>query len=173
MSGEGTTRRGIHTPMVDSEFPPSEPPERCLTDHAELPFLLWLTASHPLGRKTFVLHSLSRRGSSPVVSLEADTFAGVPRRRTSLRLATGVLSAVLSIGILAAPVADATAKPRVFANCAQLNAVYPHGVGKIGAHDKGKSKNFRPVTTFTRNTALYQANIHRDGDKDGVACEKR
>ncbi len=65
-------------------------------------------------------------------------------------------------------------QPRVFANCTALNKVYPHGVGKVGAHDKGKGKNFRPVTTFKRDNALYQANHTKlDRDKDGVACEKR
>lgn len=90
------------------------------------------------------------------------------------RLAASVLSAVLCIGIAAAPAANAAPpKPRVFTNCAQLNGVYPHGVGKTGAHDKGTGKGFRPVTTFTRNTALYQANIKSDRDRDGIACEKR
>ena len=94
-------------------------------------------------------------------------------RPTSRRLAAALLGTLICVGVVAAPAADAAPKPRVFATCAQLNAVYPHGVGKTGAHDKGKGKNFRPVTTFARNTPLYQANINRDGDKDGVACEKR
>jgi len=60
-----------------------------------------------------------------------------------------------------------------FANCTQLHQVYPHGVGKVGAHDRGKGKNFRPVTTFKRDNALHQANRALDRDNDGVACEKR
>jgi Excalibur calcium-binding domain len=30
-----------------------------------------------------------------------------------------------------------------------------------------------PVTTFYVNNALYAANRGRDGDHDGIACEKR
>lgn len=98
----------------------------------------------------------------------------MPRSITA-RLAAGVLSAVFCVGLAAAPAADAsTQKPRVFANCTQLNAVYQHGVGKTGAHDKGTGKSFRPVTTFRTDTALYQANAKKlDRDKDGIACEKR
>ncbi|RLP77372.1 hypothetical protein D9V32_02675 [Mycetocola tolaasinivorans] len=64
------------------------------------------------------------------------------------------------------------AKAKTYANCAALNKVYPHGVGRSGAVDRvsGKSK---PVTNFTRNTAVYNANTKLDRDKDGVACEKR
>jgi hypothetical protein len=36
-----------------------------------------------------------------------------------------------------------------------------------------RSKTFRPVTTFKRDNALYQANSKMDRDKDGIACEKR
>lgn len=97
----------------------------------------------------------------------------MPRPITA-RLAAAVLSSVLSIGIAAAPAAEAAApKPRVFANCTQLNGVYPHGVGRAGAYDQGKGKGFRPVTNFKVDTALYQANIKSDRDHDGVACEKR
>jgi hypothetical protein len=94
-------------------------------------------------------------------------------RPTSARLIGGALGALLCLGVVTAPAADAATKPRVFANCTQLNGVYPHGVGRTGAHDKGKGSGFRPVTTFVRNNALYQANVQMDRDKDGVACEKR
>jgi hypothetical protein len=72
-----------------------------------------------------------------------------------------------------APVAAPPPPPgaTVFANCAALNAVYPHGVGRTGAvdHVSGSSK---PVTDFLVDDALYNANPGRDGDGDGVACEK-
>ena len=84
-----------------------------------------------------------------------------------------VLASLVWAGGLGVSTADAATKPRVFANCTQLNKVYPHGVGKVGAHDKGTGKSFRPVTTFKRDTALYRANIKSDRDKDGIACEKR
>lgn len=61
---------------------------------------------------------------------------------------------------------------RVFANCTALNKVYRHGVGRKGARDH-VSGTTRPVTNFTVNTAVYNANKSRDRDKDGIACEKR
>lgn len=95
-------------------------------------------------------------------------------RRSTTTFIRAMLAAALCTGIVGAPAADAAvAKPRVFINCPQLNQVYPHGVGKVGAHDRGKGKNFRPVTTFKRDNALYRANLKRDADKDGIACEKR
>ena len=71
----------------------------------------------------------------------------------------------------AASGAPATAA-RVFANCAALNKVYAHGVGRKGAKDH-VSGSTRPVTTFAVNTAVYNANRKSDRDKDGIACEKR
>lgn len=68
--------------------------------------------------------------------------------------------------------AEAPIKPqaRDFANCTELNAVYPHGVGQPGAVD---STSGIPVTTFRADSALYEANSESDRDKDGIACEKR
>ena len=57
-----------------------------------------------------------------------------------------------------------------FANCADLNAVYPHGVGLPGAVDHTSGT---PVTTFTQDKALYQANRGLDADSDSIACEKK
>lgn len=94
-------------------------------------------------------------------------------RRSIAAVMTAACASALFIGIGAIPAADAAAAPRVFANCTQINKVYPHGVGRSGARDKGTSKSFRPVTTFKRDTALYTANKKSDRDKDGVACEKR
>jgi hypothetical protein len=56
-----------------------------------------------------------------------------------------------------------------FTNCANLRRVYPHGVGRRGATDRTAGK---PVTTFRRDARLYAANIARDGDRDGIACER-
>lgn len=67
--------------------------------------------------------------------------------------------------LLGAAPADAAG----FKNCAALNKVYKHGVGKPGAKDRSS----RPVTNFKRSTALYNANKGKDRDKDGIACEKR
>lgn len=60
-----------------------------------------------------------------------------------------------------------------FANCTEMNRVYPHGVGRLGAKDRTRGI---PVTTFVRNTALYDAifnnNRSLDRDRDGIACER-
>jgi hypothetical protein len=50
-----------------------------------------------------------------------------------------------------------------------MHKVYPHGVGKRGAHDHTSG---RPVTNFFRNNRLYAANTSLDRDRDGIACEK-
>jgi hypothetical protein len=67
--------------------------------------------------------------------------------------------------------ASAVPSAKRYTNCKALNAVYRHGVGLPGAHDKTKSKT-GPVTNFTRNAAVYNANTGRDADHDHVACEK-
>ncbi len=59
----------------------------------------------------------------------------------------------------------------MYANCAALNVDYPHGVGRTGAVDH-VSGSAKPVTTFTVDDAVYNANTARDGDKDGIACEQ-
>ncbi len=65
----------------------------------------------------------------------------------------------------------APAKLVRYPNCAALNRVHPHGVGRSNAKDK--TSGAPPVTTFLRNTRLYELNTGRDRDDDGVACEKR
>ena len=64
--------------------------------------------------------------------------------------------------------------PAVYRNCTALNQKYPHGIGKLNARDKTSG---RPVTTFLRNTRLYNFadtfNGRLDGDNDGIACEKK
>ncbi|HLT60012.1 MAG TPA: excalibur calcium-binding domain-containing protein, partial [Microlunatus sp.] len=58
-------------------------------------------------------------------------------------------------------------------NCAALNKVYKHGVGKNKkVRDKVRGKT-KPVTTFKVNGKVYKLNKKLDRDKDGVACEKR
>ena len=67
----------------------------------------------------------------------------------------------------AAPVAAGATE---YANCTELNADYPHGVGRPGASDKTKTGN--PVTEFTVDQAVYEANTKSDRDNDGISCEK-
>lgn len=60
-----------------------------------------------------------------------------------------------------------------YANCLALNAAYPHGVAKVGIlYDRvsGVNRAFKGTPFFS--TALYALNPARDGDKDGIACEK-
>jgi Excalibur calcium-binding domain len=86
------------------------------------------------------------------------------------------ISALASAGVLAcaalsAPASGATAaESKRFPNCKALNAVYPHGVGRVGARDRSKSGE--PVTNFKRSNKLYDENRARDRDGDKVACEK-
>lgn len=58
-------------------------------------------------------------------------------------------------------------KPKAYKNCTALHKVYPHGVGKSGAKDRGGD-----VTTFTRDNKTYAKNKKSDRDKDGIACEQ-
>jgi hypothetical protein len=79
------------------------------------------------------------------------------------------------VGLLALAQATAVAAQpmqpdaRSFSNCTAMHNVYPHGVGKLHAHDHTSSGN--PVTNFYRSNALYYANSGLDRDKDNVACE--
>ena len=72
----------------------------------------------------------------------------------------------------------APAKLVSYANCAAMQEVHPHGVGRTGARD---STSGTPVTTFLVNTKLYEYNDGKDDkpgekdldrDNDGIACEK-
>jgi uncharacterized membrane protein len=89
------------------------------------------------------------------------------------KLVRSALIAALLVGgsIAVASPADAAAATK-YKNCAALNKKYKHGVAKKGAKDK-VSGSTKPVTNFTVNTKVYNANKGRDRDKDGIACEKR
>lgn len=87
------------------------------------------------------------------------------------------ISAVVAAGAIvwgAAPAPAATgAVPLRWKNCTIVNKRFPHGVGKLHAHDKTSGI---PVTTFRRSTLLYNRamsyNRSLDRDRDGIACEK-
>ncbi len=69
------------------------------------------------------------------------------------------------------PAATPSQAQQKFANCSELNEVYPHGIGKDGAKDH-VSTGSAPVTNYTVNDALYDSlNGNFDRDKDGIACE--
>jgi hypothetical protein len=80
---------------------------------------------------------------------------------------------LIAAGLIAASAASAAA-PALYKNCTALNKKYPHGVGLANAKDKTSST---PVSTFKRSTPLYRTamshNKRLDGDKDGIACEKK
>lgn len=88
-----------------------------------------------------------------------------------MRRTAALLSLALVAGLTLAPAigADAAPKPREYQNCTALHKVYPHGVGRKGAHDRSSS----PVRNFTVSTAVYNLNKKSDRDKDGVACEAK
>lgn len=74
----------------------------------------------------------------------------------------------VTLVVLAPAVQAEAASPPKYKNCKSLNKVYPHGVGKPGARDKGSST---PVTNFRVNRSVYNANKGKDRDGDGIACE--
>ena len=100
-----------------------------------------------------------------IPSGESNLLAGVSLHKPMHLLAVAALIVALGGSFGAAPVGAATR----YATCKALNARYPHGVGLPGARDRTSGA---PVTTFTRNRAVYLANIGRDRDKDKIACEK-
>jgi excalibur calcium-binding domain-containing protein len=64
--------------------------------------------------------------------------------------------------------------PLLWRNCTNVNRVYPHGIGRVGARDH--TTGTEPVTNFKRSNLLYRRamsyNRGLDRDHDGIACEK-
>jgi hypothetical protein len=94
-----------------------------------------------------------------------------------MRVQVSGASALLAAGAIVGGTTSATAAssvvPALWKNCTHVNKRYPHGVGRVGAHDKTSGT---PVTNFKRSTFLYRTamryNRGLDRDKDGIACEK-
>jgi Excalibur calcium-binding domain len=92
------------------------------------------------------------------------------------RALMGLLVAVMAALIVLAASASAAREviPIKWKNCTIVNKRFPHGVGKLRAHDRTTGT---PVTNFRRSTALYltamRYNRGLDRDKDGIACEKQ
>lgn len=86
------------------------------------------------------------------------------------------LTAFVAVLSALPPVAAHAAMPAMYANCANLQKTFPHGVGRVGATDRVAAGS-RPVTTWKRDTKAYDRamgyNRGLDRDKDNVACEKR
>jgi hypothetical protein len=92
------------------------------------------------------------------------------------RTLTVLFLVLASAALLTTPVlgAGSYTGPALWKNCTNVHKRYPHGVGKLHAHDHTSGT---PVTNFKRSTRLYKLamryNKRLDADKDGVACEKR
>jgi|GEM_PF-4491662 len=91
------------------------------------------------------------------------------RANFSVRWSNGALSRFSILSPLTT-VCGPTNPPK-YASCADLNKIFPHGVGRPGAVDH-VSGGTRPVTTFYVSSWIYSGNPGRDGDKDGIACER-
>jgi hypothetical protein len=78
------------------------------------------------------------------------------------------ISSVLTITLFILTISPVNAAAKVFKNCTELNKVYPGGVAKPGAVNKGGATKKEP----TIDAALYKANKKSDRDGDGLACEK-
>lgn len=88
------------------------------------------------------------------------------RRLSALALSIGLATAATALAVPAE--AHDTG---IHDNCTNFNRTYPHGVGRVGARDRGGD-----VTTFKRSNRLYNTaerhNSDLDRDNDGIACEK-
>ena len=84
-----------------------------------------------------------------------------------------IAAGAIAMGVSPVPAATNGAAS-VWKNCTSVHTRYPHGVGKLRAHDRTSGA---PVTIFKRSTQLYNVamsyNRGLDRDKDGIACEKR
>lgn len=91
----------------------------------------------------------------------------------ALPLLVAAAAAAAPLVAATAPAAEA-APTAAYRNCAQLNRVYPHGVGKKGAVDKANGgRKAHPVRNFKVDTRLYNSlSKSLDRDRDGIACEK-
>ncbi|MCU1678677.1 MAG: calcium-binding protein [Frankiales bacterium] len=92
---------------------------------------------------------------------------------------TLILVATAALVVTMAPPASAAIPYKGYKDCAAMQRVYPHGVGRSGAVD---STSGTRVRNFFVSTRLYLMNDNRvssagqydlDRDNDGIACEKR
>lgn len=93
--------------------------------------------------------------------------AGAPAAQAAVPVPAAAPLASVLVQVHATSAKAANPKPKEYKNCTELVKVYPHGVGKPGAHDKGGH-----VTGFTRDADTYAKNTKSDRDKDGIACER-
>src|SRR3954468_8196574 len=92
-----------------------------------------------------------------------------PARGRAMTITAKGLCAVVAAGAIVwgvAPVpAATTVVPPRWKNCTVVNKRFPHGVGKLHAHDRTSGT---PVTNFRRSTLLYNRAIsyNRALDRD-------
>ena len=81
-----------------------------------------------------------------------------------------LLASTVSAFLVATPSLGSPAPmDRKFANCTELNDVYPGGVAKNSkVANKGGATNYTPLV----KPKIYKANASKDRDKDGLACER-
>lgn len=112
------------------------------------------------------LDATERDESAQVALMDVPVCQNPRMRRVGATLAVTLI-------VFGALTATAGAIPAPWKNCSPVNKKYPHGIGKVGAHDKTSGT---PVTSFKRSNRLYalamQNNRGLDRDKDGIACEK-
>jgi hypothetical protein len=81
------------------------------------------------------------------------------------RVVTLAIAAFVVGGALVSPASAAT--PRKFKNCTEMHKVYPGGIARPGARNRGGVTHKRPYV----NAAAFAANHTLDRDRDGIACE--
>ncbi len=87
------------------------------------------------------------------------------------RVLTVVLSLTiaLSFSFSSLQVEAASPKAVTYANCKELNKVYPGGVARSAAvKNVGGKTKYKPFVS----QAIYDANKKSDRDKDFIACER-
>ena len=78
-------------------------------------------------------------------------------------------SLLLGLGSLAPAHSAPIVFEKKFANCEALNKTYPGGVAKNKkATNRGGESSYIPVVSLK----IYKANVSKDRDKDGIACER-
>ena len=105
-----------------------------------------------------------------VTQAEHDAIAGVLANCGNQTAARVPATTPSPAAVVPVPAPAPAPGAKTYANCAALNVDYPHGVARAGAVDHVTSGT--PVTNFTVNDAVYNANAGSDRDGDGIACEK-
>ena len=89
--------------------------------------------------------------------------------KTSIRRVVGTIVFAALLSSASPTYGSPLLVERKFANCTELNSVYPGGVAKNArvTNKGGATKNIPAV-----KPAIYKKNASKDRDKDGIACER-